>query len=87
MLATPRNHRSQQIPSCPPACTHKGGGRREDCGACLPNVPPQVNEEVKRYNSILSKLTDAASDEWEPIVSVYRGDLQRGFFEHMQVRL
>jgi hypothetical protein len=46
-----------------------------------------VNEEVNRYNSVLKKFADAGDDEWEAIVSVYRGDLQRPFFEHMQVGL
>jgi hypothetical protein len=45
-----------------------------------------VNEEVTRYNTILKKLADAQEDEWEAIVTVYRGDLQKGFFDHMQVR-
>jgi len=43
-----------------------------------------VNEEVNRYNSVLKKFADAQEDEWEAIVAVYRGDLQKGFFEHMQ---
>lgn len=37
-----------------------------------------VNEEVDRYNSVLKKFMEAADDEWEPIVAVYRGDLQKG---------
>lgn len=37
-----------------------------------------VDDEVKRYNTILQKFLDAADDEWEPIVAVYRGDLQKG---------
>jgi hypothetical protein len=45
----------------------------------------QVNDEVTRYNTVLQKFLDAAPDEWEAIVTVYRGDLQRPFFEHMQV--
>jgi len=43
-----------------------------------------VNEEVKRYNTILEKFLTANHDEWEAIVAVYRGDLQKPFFEHMQ---
>lgn len=44
----------------------------------------QVNDEVKRYNSMLAKFQSANDDEWEAIVAVNRGQLQRGFFEHMQ---
>ncbi|PNW69832.1 hypothetical protein CHLRE_18g748397v5 [Chlamydomonas reinhardtii] len=43
-----------------------------------------VNEELKRYNSLLLKLGEAADDEWEAVVAAYRGDLQKPFFEHMQ---
>uniref|UniRef100_A0A7S3QLQ9 Uncharacterized protein n=1 Tax=Dunaliella tertiolecta TaxID=3047 RepID=A0A7S3QLQ9_DUNTE len=43
-----------------------------------------VNDEVNRYNAILRKFIEAGSDEWDAIVSHYRGDLQRPFFEHMQ---
>lgn len=35
---------------------------------------------------MLAKFLDAKDDEWEAIVAVYRGDLQKPFFEHMQVR-
>jgi len=42
---------------------------------------PQVN----RYNAILRKFAEAGSDEWDAIVSHVRGDLQRPFFEHVQV--
>lgn len=52
-----------------------------------PSAPPspgQVNEELKRYNSLLLKLGEAADDEWEAVVAAYRGDLQKPFFEHMQ---
>lgn len=45
----------------------------------------QVNEEVGRYNKLLQKFADAKEDEWEAIVALDRGDLQRGFFDHMQV--
>jgi hypothetical protein len=45
----------------------------------------QVNDEVTRYNTVLQRFLDAQPDEWEAIVTVYRGDLQRPFFEHMQV--
>jgi|LauGreDrversion2_5_1035112.scaffolds.fasta_scaffold514591_1 hypothetical protein len=44
----------------------------------------QVNDEVKRYNTILKKFADARDDEWEAIVAVHRGDLQKAFFEHLQ---
>lgn len=44
----------------------------------------QVNEEVNRYNRVLEKFLSANDDEWEAIVAVYRGDLQKPFFEHMQ---
>ncbi len=40
---------------------------------------------MARYNTVLKKFADAAEDEWEAIVATYRGDLQRGFFEHTQV--
>ncbi|MEW5304685.1 MAG: hypothetical protein WDW36_007278 [Sanguina aurantia] len=46
-----------------------------------------VNEEVQRYNRVLGKFQEAQADEWEAIVTVYRGDLQRPFFEHMQCLL
>ena len=46
-----------------------------------------VNEEVKRYNGVLKKCADARDDEWEAIVAVHRGDLQKAFFEHLQVRV
>lgn len=45
----------------------------------------QVNDEVKRYNTVLKKFADAGDDEWEAIVAVHRGDLQKAFFEHLQV--
>ena len=45
----------------------------------------QVNDEVKRYNGVLKKFADAGDDEWEAIVTVHRGDLQKPFFEHLQV--
>lgn len=45
-----------------------------------------VDEEVARYNSVLAKFLDAKDEEWEAVVAVYRGDLQKPFFEHMQVR-
>lgn len=45
-----------------------------------------VDDEVTRYNSMLAKFLEAKEDEWEAIVAVYRGDLQKPFFEHMQVR-
>ena len=44
-----------------------------------------VDEEVKRYNGVLKKFADARDDEWEAIVAVHRGDLQKAFFEHLQV--
>lgn len=44
-----------------------------------------VDDEVTRYNAMLAKFLDAKEDEWEAIVAVYRGDLQKAFFEHMQV--
>ena len=44
-----------------------------------------MNDEVKRYNTILKKFADAGDDEWEAIVAVHRGDLQKAFFEHLQV--
>ena len=44
-----------------------------------------VNDEVKRYNGVLKKFADAGDDEWEAIVAVHRGDLQKAFFEHLQV--
>jgi len=44
-----------------------------------------VDDEVTRYNAMLAKFLDAKEDEWEAIVAVYRGDLQKPFFEHMQV--
>lgn len=44
-----------------------------------------VDDEVMRYNAMLAKFLDAKEDEWEAIVAVYRGDLQKPFFEHMQV--
>eukprot|EP00879_Flechtneria_rotunda_P007889 GHRR01008266.1.p1 GENE.GHRR01008266.1~~GHRR01008266.1.p1 ORF type:complete len:411 (+),score=155.79 GHRR01008266.1:362-1594(+) len=43
-----------------------------------------VDEEVSRYNDVLAKFLDAKEDEWEAVVAVYRGDLQKPFFEHMQ---
>lgn len=46
-----------------------------------------VDDEITRYNAMLAKFLDAKEDEWEAIVAVYRGDLQKAFFEHMQVRL
>ncbi len=46
----------------------------------------QVNGEVNRYNGVLKRFADAADDEWEAIVATYRGDLQKAFFEHVQVR-
>lgn len=45
-----------------------------------------VDEEVGRYNSVLTKFQTAKDEEWEAVVAVYRGDLQKPFFEHMQVR-
>jgi hypothetical protein len=45
-----------------------------------------VDDEITRYNAMLAKFLDAKEDEWEAIVAVYRGDLQKAFFEHMQVR-
>lgn len=39
---------------------------------------------MSRYNAVLKKFGEANDDEWEAIVSVYRGDLQKPFFEHMQ---
>lgn len=42
-----------------------------------------VNDEVTRYNNVLDKFMSANEDEWDAIVAVVRGDLQRGFFEHM----
>lgn len=57
------------------------------CHMCNPLLYDlQVNDEVMRYNAVLKKFLDAGPDEWEAIVTVYRGDLQRPFFEHMQVR-
>lgn len=55
--------------------------------ACLAGICAclQVNDEVTRYNTVLQKFLDAQPDEWEAIVTVYRGDLQKPFFEHMQV--
>ena len=44
-----------------------------------------VDDEITRYNAMLAKFLDAKEDEWEAIVAVYRGDLQKPFFEHMQV--
>lgn len=44
-----------------------------------------VDEEVTRYNSVLAKFLSAKEDEWEAVVAVYRGDLQKPFFEHLQV--
>lgn len=44
----------------------------------------QVNDEIKRYNGMLAKFQAANDDEWEAIVAINRGDLQRSFFEHMQ---
>ena len=44
-----------------------------------------VDEEVNRYNSMLAKFLDAGEEEWEAVVANYRGDLQKPFFEHMQV--
>ncbi|GAX73760.1 hypothetical protein CEUSTIGMA_g1211.t1 [Chlamydomonas eustigma] len=43
-----------------------------------------VNDEVARYNKVLQKFAEAADDEWEAIVAVHRGDLQKPFFEHLQ---
>ena len=34
---------------------------------------------------MLKKFADAGDDEWEAIVTVHRGDLQKPFFEHLQV--
>ncbi len=45
-----------------------------------------VDAEVTRYNDVLERFLSAAEEEWEAVVAVYRGDLQRPFFEHMQVR-
>eukprot|EP00798_Chlamydomonas_sp_ICE-L_P027497 gene27497-4806_t len=44
----------------------------------------KVNNEVNRYNTALKKIMSGAPDEWEAIVATCRGDLQRGFFEHVQ---
>jgi hypothetical protein len=46
---------------------------------------PFACSQVNRYNAILRKFIEAGSDEWDAIVSHYRGDLQRPFFEHVQV--
>lgn len=43
-----------------------------------------VSDEVERYNVIVQKFETAAQDEWDAIVATYRGDMQTGFFEHMQ---
>ncbi|GFH14309.1 uncharacterized protein HaLaN_10339, partial [Haematococcus lacustris] len=43
-----------------------------------------VTEELNRYNTVLSKFATADPEEWPPLVTVYRGDLQRPFFEHVQ---
>jgi hypothetical protein len=45
-----------------------------------------VDEEVGRYNDVLAKFLAAPQEEWEAVLAVYRGDLQKPFFEHMQVR-
>ena len=44
-----------------------------------------MNDEITRYNTTLKKFVDAQDDEWEAIVATYRGDLQKAFFEHLQV--
>lgn len=44
-----------------------------------------VDEEVGRYNGVLAKFLAAPQEEWEAVLAVYRGDLQKPFFEHMQV--
>ena len=49
------------------------------------SVSPVRVVQVKRYNSILRRFVEAGSDEWDAIVSHHRGELQRPFFEHMQV--
>jgi hypothetical protein len=41
--------------------------------------------EVERYNAVLGAFLGAGEEEWEAVVAVYRGDLQKPFFEHMQV--
>ncbi|KAL6751217.1 hypothetical protein V8C86DRAFT_1814898 [Haematococcus lacustris] len=43
-----------------------------------------VTEELNRYNTVLSKFATADPEEWPPLVTVHRGDLQRPFFEHVQ---
>ncbi|KAF6251429.1 hypothetical protein COO60DRAFT_1287543 [Scenedesmus sp. NREL 46B-D3] len=43
-----------------------------------------VDEEVHRYNDVLGKFLAAPQEEWEAVLAVYRGDLQKPFFEHMQ---
>lgn len=43
-----------------------------------------VDEEVGRYNGVLAKFLAAPQEEWEAVLAVYRGDLQKPFFEHMQ---
>lgn len=52
---------------------------------CNVALRPQVNDEITRYNTTLKKFVDAQDDEWEAIVATYRGDLQKAFFEHLQV--
>ncbi|KAF8055819.1 hypothetical protein HT031_006594 [Scenedesmus sp. PABB004] len=43
-----------------------------------------VDEEVSRYNDVLAKFLAAQQEEWEAVVAVYRGDLQKPFFQHLQ---
>jgi hypothetical protein len=44
-----------------------------------------VDEELARYDGVLAKFLGAEQGEWEAIVAAVRGDLQKPFFEHMQV--
>jgi predicted component of type VI protein secretion system len=46
----------------------------------------QAHDELQRYNGVLARFSSAGEEEWEAVVAVYRNELQRAFFDHMEVR-